>query len=354
MFGTLLLILSYFVLIDTRFYQFKGEVSVQSLCQEAKIDFPDTLRNRKICHIKSLEAASSGDLTFFHHASYAEKAGQTKASIVLTHPSLVGHLPQSIDVLVAQEPLKVLAIALPLVYQVRLCRRKYQCKDGAYISESAVIGKQCVIGPGCVISDDVFIGDHVSIGPGCFIGRGVHIGDSCVIGSQVTLAFSLLGNRVTIKPGARIGQAGFGFFLQKNSFRERISQMHLGRVILEEDVEIGANTTIDRGSLRDTCIGASSRIDNLVQIGHNVTVGKGVVVAAQTGISGSVSIGSGAVLGGQVGVAGHIVIGEKVRIAGQSGVVQSVKDNAVVSGFPAGPVLDWHRKNLFLSRAIKK
>ncbi len=223
--------------------------------------------------------------------------------------------------------------------------------NGITISPDATIGKNVSIDCGVVIQDRVEIGDNCQIGANSVIGVGCVIGPNTLIGANVTLSYSILGKRVTIFPGARIGQDGFGF---ATSPLGAVKVPQLGRVIIEDDVEIGANTTIDRGAGPDTVIGAGTMIDNLVQIGHNVRIGERCVIVAQVGISGSTEIGDGVVIGGQAGFSGHIKIGHGAKIAAKSGVFRNVNAGITVSGFPAKPQRQWLREQILIERIAKK
>jgi UDP-3-O-[3-hydroxymyristoyl] glucosamine N-acyltransferase len=186
----------------------------------------------------------------------------------------------------------------------------------------------------------VSIGSGSTISANSVIGAGCKIGRDCIIAPNVSVTYALLGNRVYLHPGVRIGQDGFGF-VPGPAGLEKVPQ--LGRVIIQDNVEIGANTTIDRGSLSDTVIGEGTKIDNLVQVAHNVKIGRHCVIAAHTGISGSVTIGDMAMIGGRVGLADHINIGSRVQIAAASGVMNDIPDGERWGGLPARPLKQWFR-----------
>lgn len=216
-------------------------------------------------------------------------------------------------------------------------RKKALPRDG--VDETAFIDETAEIAEG------LRIGAHAVIGPGVIIGEGTQIGHGVVI------SHAILGARVTILPGARIGQSGFGF-AEGPEGPVKIPQ--LGRVLIGDDVEIGANTTIDRGALDDTVIGAGSKIDNLVQIGHNVRIGRNCIIAAQCGISGSCIIGDGVMMGGQVGLADHLTIGAGAQLAAAAGLMRDVPPGEVWGGRPARPIKDWLRETAVLSKLAKK
>jgi UDP-3-O-[3-hydroxymyristoyl] glucosamine N-acyltransferase len=219
------------------------------------------------------------------------------------------------------------------------------------MAADASIDPSAEIGPLAVISARAEVGPRSGVGAGAFIGPGVVLGADCRIGAHASLSHALLGDRVVVHPGARIGQDGFGFAA---TGKEYLSVPQLGRVVIEDDVEIGANTTIDRGSLRDTRIGAGSRLDNLVQIGHNVSLGRGCVIVSQVGISGSTTLEDHVMVGGQAGFTGHLRIGSRARIGAQAGVTSNVPVGADVVGSPAQPVREFFRHIAVLRRLVRE
>jgi UDP-3-O-[3-hydroxymyristoyl] glucosamine N-acyltransferase len=221
----------------------------------------------------------------------------------------------------------------------------------AIVDASALVDPSAEVGPLSVIEAGAEIGPCCRIGPCAIIGQGVVIGRDCRIGAHVSVSHALLGRRVSIYPGARIGQEGFGFASTKSGF---LTVPQLGRVILEDDVEVGANTTIDRGSARDTVIGAGSRLDNLVQIGHNVVLGRCCVIVAQVGISRSTTIEDFVQIGGQAATAGHLRIGRGAQIGAQAGVISDVPAGAKVLGSPAQSKPDFFRQVATLKLIARK
>lgn len=210
---------------------------------------------------------------------------------------------------------------------------------GAQIHETAVIDETADIGKGA------------DIGPFAQIGPGVVIGAGAQIGAGATVTHALVGRDVRVLPGARIGQSGFGFVEGPHGL---VEVPQLGRVVIGDEVEIGANTTIDRGALGDTVIGAGAKIDNLVQIGHNARIGRNCIIAAQTGVSGSCVVGDGVMMGGQVGLADHLVIGAGAQIAAGSGLMRNVPEGEKWGGRPARPIKDWLRETAMLAKLTKK
>jgi UDP-3-O-[3-hydroxymyristoyl] glucosamine N-acyltransferase len=225
------------------------------------------------------------------------------------------------------------------------------------ISPRAEIEKSATIGEGTEIKAGAYIGHDVKIGKDCFIGanasigNGVQIGDNTVVNALAAVSFCVIGSNVIIHSGAKIGQDGFGF-AHNNGKLQKILQ--LGIVEIHDDVEIGANSCIDRGSISNTVIGRQVKIDNMVQIGHNVTIGEGTVIAGCAGIAGSTKIGKFVQIGGGSSINGHIEIGDGAKIAGRSGVVKSVEPMKSVGGLPALPIKDWHRINIKLLKMLEK
>jgi UDP-3-O-[3-hydroxymyristoyl] glucosamine N-acyltransferase len=226
----------------------------------------------------------------------------------------------------------------------------YQAEDistGALVHPQARLENDVVIDPGAVIGPRAEIGSGTIVGPTAVIGPDVRIGRDCAIGAGATVTHALIGDRVIIHPGCRIGQDGFGYLMERGR-HGKIPQV--GRVIIQDDVEIGAGTTIDRGAIRDTVIGEGSKIDNLVQVGHNVTIGRHCTIVAQTGISGSVTLEDWVVLGGQVGIADHLTIGEGAQVGASSGVMNDIPAGARWFGTPAKPGREMFRELAVLRR----
>ena len=264
-------------------------------------------------------------------------------------PGLRKRVPEGSVALVSSAPIvawaRVAALFHP-VHAVRAGIHSTACiasdamvDDSVEVSAHAVIGACAQIGPRCLI------------GPGATIGAGVVVGPDCRIGSHASITHSILGARVYIYPGARIGQEGFGFDITEAGF---VTIPQLGGVILGDDVEVGANSTIDRGTLRDTVIGSGTRLDNLVQVAHNVHIGRYCAIAAQCGIAGSVEIGDFVVMGGQAGIAPHVTVGSKARIGAQAGVMSDIEEGAIVVGSPARPRSEFFREIVTLKKQARR
>ena len=300
--------------------------------------------------IKSLKDAGSGDLTFLSNKKYVAGLKVCKAAVCLV--PLNFELESKIIPILLQVPNPYYAYALLVdLFYAPAKELKGWIAPSAFIAKSAKIGKNCYIDHNVVIEENVEIGDDCVIESGSFVDYGVRIGHRARIGSNVSISYALIGDDVVILPGARIGQDGFGFATHQGVHKKIY---HTGSVIIGNNVEIGANTTIDRGSMNNTIIEDLCRIDNLVQIGHNVHIKKGAILVAQVGIAGSSVIGSYCALGGQVGVAGHITITDNVQIAGQGGVIQDIKESGIMGGTPAVPIKDWHRQTIILKKLINE
>ena len=215
---------------------------------------------------------------------------------------------------------------------------------------TATIGNGSQIDAGAVIGRGVEIGSRCHIGPNAVLGDGVRLGDDTKIGANTSVSHALIGRRVEIETGVTIGSQGFGFVPGPNGL---MRMLQLGRVIIEDDVQIGANCAIDRGATGDTVIGSGTVLDNLVHIAHNVRIGRRCVICAQVGIAGSTRIDDGVMMGGQVGVGDHLKVGARAKIAAKSGVMRNVDPSAVVGGYPAVSIKNWHRQTIGLARLFK-
>jgi UDP-3-O-[3-hydroxymyristoyl] glucosamine N-acyltransferase len=278
-------------------------------------------------------------VSFLDNRRYLPALDQTLAGAVIVHPDVAERVPKATATILTSQPYKGWAQVAALFHPALPIRPGIHIS--AVVASSAVVDPTAEIGPLVVIEGGAEIGPGCRIGPCAVVGTGVVIGPDCRIGAQVSLSHALLGARVYVYPGARIGQEGFGFASTEDGF---LSIPQLGRVILEDDVEVGANTTIDRGSSRDTVIGAGSRLDNLVQIGHNVVLGRCCVIVAQVGISGSTVLGDFVRVGGQAAMAGHLSIGEGAEIGPQAGVMSDMAAGSKVLGSPAQPKRDFLRQ----------
>ena len=302
----------------------------------------------RISDLASLDRAGPRDLVFLDKPKYATELGATHARVCLTTEHLEQHAPSHMMVLRTREPYRAFVAVARSMFPVALRPSSlFEAKGiapGAFVHDTARLESGVIVDPGAVIGPGAEIGSGTLIGSAAVIGPGVRIGRDCAIGAGTTVVHALIGDRVVIHPGTRIGQDGYGYL--PGAKHQKVPQ--LGRVIIQDDVEIGANSTIDRGGLRDTVIGEGTKIDNLVQIGHNVQIGRHCILVSQVGVSGSVTIGDYAVLGGQVGVADHIEIGEGAELAAQSGVMTDVPAGARWAGAPAMPIKEFFRQTVLL------
>lgn len=299
--------------------------------------------------IAPLQTAGPGQISFLDNRRYAPLLDVTRAGAVIVHPDMQSRVPDNAVAIVTKEPYAGWARVAALFHPSPVVSPGIH--PSAVVDDTAVVHPGASIGPLCVIEAGAEIGPGCSIGPAAVIGSGVVLGPDCRIGAHASVSHALLGARVYVYPGARIGQEGFGFAVTKGGF---VTVPQLGRVILHDDVEIGANSTVDRGSAGDTIIGAGSRLDNLVQIGHNVVLGRCCIVVAQVGISGSTILGDFVQVGGQAAMAGHLQIGDGAQIGAQAGVISDVEPGARMLGSPAQPAREFFRQIALLKKLSAK
>jgi UDP-3-O-[3-hydroxymyristoyl] glucosamine N-acyltransferase len=321
---------------DARFFLRTGPHPLAAVAQAAGGEVRGS--SSELAGVAPLQTAGPHEVSFLDNRRYADALAATQAGAVIVHPDLVARVPPGTAAIVTPEPYpawaRVAALFHPPPPTQPGVHRTAAVEEGAAIDPSAEIGAHAVIGEGAEI------GPRTRIGPGAVVGARVRIGADCRIGAHVSISHALLGDRVNVLPGARIGQEGFGFATTPDGF---LTVPQLGRVLIENDVEIGANTTIDRGSTQDTVIGAGSRLDNLVMIGHNVRTGRCCVIVSLAGVSGSTILEDFVVVAAQAGLTGHLRIGAKARIGAQAGVMSDVPAGSDVIGSPAEPVRDFFR-----------
>jgi UDP-3-O-[3-hydroxymyristoyl] glucosamine N-acyltransferase len=297
----------------------------------------------RVSRVNSLDDAVAGEITFLANPKYAAKVATTGASAVVLPPGGASH---GRNVIEHPNPYLCFAKLLDLFHVPK--QPVLGVMAGAHVGRDVVMGEEVSIYPGAVVGDGVKLGNRVTLHPNVVLYAGVTVGDDTVIHANVTVRERCrVGSRVIIQSGVVIGGDGFGYAPDGEKYY-KIPQ--IGIVILEDDVEIGANTTIDRAALDVTRIGKGTKIDNLVQVAHNCTIGENSILVAQVGIAGSSKLGNHVTLGGQAAVAGHISIGNNVMVAGQSGVHANVADNSIVSGTPAIPHRDWLKMVMTLPR----
>ena len=296
-----------------------------------------------------LQTAGPGEVSFLDNRRYADLLASTRSGAVIVHPDLAAGVPDGCAALLTPTPYVAWARVAALFHPPPPVRPGIDPR--AAIDAAASIDASAEIGPLATIGAGASVGPRSRVGAGAVIGPGVIVGADCRIGALASVSHAVLGDRVNLLPGVRIGQEGFGFAQTDEGF---LTVPQLGRVILEDDVEVGANSTIDRGSTQDTVIGAGSRLDNLVMIGHNVRLGRCCVIVAQAGISGSTVLEDFAVVAAQAGLTGHLRIGKGARIGAQAGVMADLAAGAEVVGSPAEPVRDFFRGVLTLRKLARR
>jgi UDP-3-O-[3-hydroxymyristoyl] glucosamine N-acyltransferase len=332
---------------SARFFDRSGPYPLSHIARVAGGAVPE--RDLVLHGVGPLQTAGPGEISFLDNPKYAAALEATLAGAVIVHPDMKARVPETTIPVYTADPYAGWARAAALFHPVRPATPGIH--PSAVVAPGAVVDPSAEIGPLVIVEEGAEIGTGCRIGPGAVIGANVVIGADCRIGANASLSHAALGARVYVYPGARIGQEGFGFATTATGF---LSVPQLGSVIVEDDVEIGANTTIDRGSLRNTVIGAGSRLDNLVQIGHNVVLGRCCVIVAQVGISGSTEIGDFVQIGGQAGLAGHLHIASRAQIGAQAGVMSDVPAGSKVLGSPAQPHLEFFRQVALLKKMIRR
>ena len=329
---------------DPRFYEDLGPVPLAELAKLGGADLPAGADGARLIRAAAVLAHAGPDTVTFltdrkHLAGLARLEG---ACFVQARDASV--LPDGCIPLVTRNPHGAYALAAQTLHRPRAV-------GSDAIAPDVVLEPGVELGAGVVLGPGVKVGRGTRIGPNAVVGAGVAIGRECDIGANVTLGFALLGDRVRILAGAVIGEPGFGATAGAQGL---IDIPQLGRVIIQDGVTIGANTTIDRGAFDDTVIGENTKIDNLVQIAHNVRVGRNCVMAAHTGISGSVEIGEGAQFGGRAGVADHVTIGAGARVGAAAGVMKDIPAGETWGGMPARPIRHWLKETAWLARMANR
>ena len=328
--------------VDPRFYAPLGALTLDQIADltGAALEGDGSLL---VTGISSASGAREGDLAFLDGDGKSTPAISPDAGLFVTNEANLKYLPKGVSKLVTRFPRYAHSLTADAMFR----RRHLDWSGDERISPDATVHESARIAPGAVIGPGATVGEDSWIGPNAVIGPGVQIGRNCQIGPGVTVFCALVGDYVTLLAGARIGETGFGVMAAPDGQRDA---PHFGRVILQDHVTLGANTCIDRGVFEDTILGERTKVDNLCQIAHNVVLGRGVIMAAFGGISGSVRVGSGSMLGGRVGIADHVNVGEGVSLAAASGLFRDVEDGETWGGTPAKPIRQWMREVAWLQK----
>lgn len=334
-------------MVDTSFYINNGPFTLQKIEQICDAKLQDASKSIvEVKDIAPMDIAKEGEICFFYDKKAKETASQIKATACITNEELAPFVSANVIVLITNNPKMAFLKLNCLLYAEK--HALPNTSSSARIHPSALIGENCYIGENVVIGKDVKIGKDCIIEHNAVIDEACVIGDNTRIGVGAHISYCKMGSNCYIYSGARIGQDGFGFLMVAGQHK-RIPQV--GIVIMGNDVEVGANSCIDRGALDDTVIGDGCRFDNMVQIAHNDKLGRGCVMVALSGIAGSCNFGDYVVCGGQVGIADHVNIGSGAQIAAQSGIMRDVEAGAIVMGTPAVPIKDFMRQVSYLQKS---
>ena len=321
------------------FFKNKGPFKIDKLLSLAKVENKKNIKNFKVTDIKDLVTAKNTEITFFHSKKYDYLAKKTKALFCITSSNLSKILPNTCNPIIVDNVLINTAIITKIFYPNSVTddfdSNVKAIKNSSYktkvkFGNNVLIGKKVKIGKNCLIGHNTIIESNVEIG------------NNCSIGSNVIIRNTIIKNDVHILDGCIIGKKGFGFFPR---YEKNLRYPHIGTVIINDNVEIGCGTTIDRGSMSNTIIGANTYLDNQIHIAHNNVIGKNCIIAGQVGFAGSSTLGNNVMIGGQAGISGHLKIGNNVQIAGGSGVIKNIPDNSRVMGYPAKDLRNFIKDN---------
>lgn len=334
---------------DPRFFKRAGPFSLAAVAAAIGAPAPGAAAGRMFRGIAPLQSAGPDEISFLDNRKYLGLLAETRAGAVILLPDLADRLPPASIALPVAQPYLAWAKAGGLFHPLPPANPGVH--PTAIIDPSATVDPEAEIGPYAIIGPHVEIGARTIIGAHSVVGAGVMIGADCRIAPHVTIGYAIIGNRVTLHPGVRIGQDGFGFAPSPEGL---ISVAQLGRVLIRDDADIGANTTIDRGSAQDTIIGAGTRIDNQVQVGHNVQIGRCCIIVSQVGISGSTILEDFVVAAGQAAFSGHLHIGKGARVGPQAGVMSNLEPGVEVLGSPAQPAKAFFREVAMIRRFARR
>jgi len=338
------------------FFQAPPPATLAAIAAAAKATLVDPSRGEQVIKgLASLDEAGPMHLAFFDNLKYVDQLAATKAGACLVSPRFEARVPSHVAVLRANQPFRAFVQLAREMHADALRPQSWFGCDG--ISPQAIIDPTARLEDGVVVEPLAVIGAHVEIGSGTIVGAGavigphVKIGRDCNVGARTVIQCALIGNDVLIHPACSIGQDGYGFIFFGPDGHLKVPQT--GRVLIQNNVEVGAGTTIDRGSLRDTVIGEGTKIDNQVQIGHNVTIGRHCLLAAQIGLAGSLTIGDNVALGAKVGINNHLKIGDGAQVTAMSGVKDDIPPNGRWGGFFAKPTKQWFREIVAVERLVR-
>jgi len=332
-------------------FQPLGPFSLNEVCSESGATLLNAGDGLKVVSdVASLKDATSVHLSFLENRKYHADFRVTAAKAVIIHPNEKGNAPKGAALLLSLNPYKSFALAAQMFHPLEQPLNP-GVSDIAWLHPDCSVGLGTEIEPGAKVFKGATIGENCFVGANTVVGSKVIVGDNCHLSSNVTVTHCHMGRGVTIHSGARIGQAGFGFAMDRSG---HTSVPQIGMVLIGDNVRIGANTTIDRGALSNTIIGDGCMIDNLVQIAHNAQLGRNCVMAGQSGVAGSSILGDLVVIGGQSAVSGHLVLGSEITVAGKSGVTRNLTQPGIYGGIPAVPIQQWRRQVGMLANMVKR
>ena len=326
-------------MMNNPFFINKGPYKIDKLLKLSEIDNIKKFARTKISDIKDLSAADKNNITFFHSKKYEDLASKTKASFCITKENLSDILPKTCNIIIVPNVLISTAKITKTFYPDSVNDNfDLTVKD---ISKTS-FKKKVKFGKNILVGKNVKIGKNCLIGHNSIIESNVVIGNDCSIGSNVIIRNTIINNNVHILDGCVIGKKGFGFFPNKE---KNFKYPHIGIVIINDNVEIGCGSTIDRGSMSNTIIGKNTYLDNQIHIAHNNKIGDNCIIAGQVGFAGSSTLGNNVMIGGQAGISGHLKIGDNVKIGGGSGVIKNIPDNSKIMGYPAKDLKQFIKEN---------